>query len=224
MQMAVALGKEANAKYIQELGVAIRAIKFASRMKRRRNANKPPKPAAEADKKPADATSADTKPPDATPVGHNIRFDFDLKLFTADLERRSLRSSPSTSRFLRSTCSWSRALLARSFLKLKYAIRRVPRPRSSLRSEFCRSSATRVRRISPLLGYPVLDKSVVSRQRWLMSDAKPKASPRATPGYAPSPRHAKPPEAAKAADGARLLTRAADSAELSAVCVCGEHG
>ena len=69
MQMATAMGKDANAKYIQELGVAIQAIKFASRMRRRKNAKKPAK--------------ADAEPSSVM----NLRFDFDLKFFTADLEK-----------------------------------------------------------------------------------------------------------------------------------------
>ena len=76
MQMATAMGKEANAKYIQELGVAIQAIKFASRMRRRKNAKKPAKPV-------EDKAKADAEPTSVM----NLRFDFDLKFFTADLEK-----------------------------------------------------------------------------------------------------------------------------------------
>lgn len=81
IQIAISMGKEANAKFMQDLTVAVAAIRFATRMmKKRANAKRSPKLM-------------------VTPVAHAtshddavfcIRFDFELQLFTADLEKSFL--------------------------------------------------------------------------------------------------------------------------------------
>lgn len=63
MQLATGMGKAANAKHIQDLSVALASIRFASRMRKRS--------------------------PLAPPV-LKVKFEYDLKLFTADLEKSFL--------------------------------------------------------------------------------------------------------------------------------------
>lgn len=125
MEIAMHMGKDANAKYLQDLAVALASIRFAAKMKKKAFAKKPPKPAAakvavpateraklaaeEAADKPTAAPRLAEAPPAAVvskpsavePAGvaqaaeeeervFHIRFEYDLKLFTADLEKSFL--------------------------------------------------------------------------------------------------------------------------------------
>ena len=77
MAMATSMGKKENAKYLQELSVAINSIKFASRMKRRR---------AEA-RRAQDQQKTTAPPVEGAEHIISLKFDGELRLFTADLEK-----------------------------------------------------------------------------------------------------------------------------------------
>ena len=66
-ELAAAMGKPHNAKYLHELGAAVHAIRFASKMRAKRMAG---------------LTTPEEQPPCL-----RLRLEFDLQLFTADLEK-----------------------------------------------------------------------------------------------------------------------------------------
>ena len=99
------MGKTENAKFLQDLSVAMASIRFASRMKRRANAKKSPakSPSEEPVKTSGESDAQPTKcivPPSAKVPSSavegaaaptmELRFEGTLQLFTADLEKAFL--------------------------------------------------------------------------------------------------------------------------------------
>ena len=78
MAMAASMGKKENAKYLQELSVAINSIKFASRLKRRR---------AEARRAKDQQKTAVSSVDGTEQCVVALTFEGELSLFTADLEK-----------------------------------------------------------------------------------------------------------------------------------------
>ena len=186
MQLATALGKDANAKYIQDLAVAIQSIRFASRMKRRANAKKPK----------SDTPKSAVAPAEDAEV-FNIRFEFDLKLFTADLEKSFIAKlakhaevEPEYLVVLSRTAG--SVILQIEVRPPKDAEAGIEVPKRVLQK--LRDSSKED--LTTALGYPVLDKSVGPRTSAAATveakaDSSTKVtvvgqSPRSTPGFKPT--------------------------------------
>jgi hypothetical protein len=198
MQLATALGKDANAKYIQDLAVAIQSIRFASRMKRRANAKKPK----------SDTPKSAVAPAEDAEV-FNIRFEFDLKLFTADLEKSFIAKlakhaevEPEYLVVLSRTAG--SVILQIEVRPPKDAEAGIEVPKRVLQK--LRDSSKED--LTTALGYPVLDKSVGPRTSAAATveakaDSSTKVtvvgqSPRSTPGFKPTEAVGSPRASSKA--------------------------
>ena len=182
MDIANVMGKPANAKFLQDLSVAIASIRFASRMKKRKNANKPKVvPKEEPTEAPkAEAAKAEAKP-DPTAVLH-MRFDFDFKLFTADLEKAFIVQLAKHAGVEAEQVYVLSRTAGSVVLELEF---RAPNAAEAM-GKVERSS---LEDLTTALGYPILSRSVGPLAKV--------GTPRSTPGFKPveavgqSPRSAK---------------------------------
>jgi len=163
-QLATNLGKPANAKLLGEMSVAIQSIRFATKMKAKRKA---------AHNNPA-----------AQPSVLHMKLDYDLKLFTADLENAFIAKlakhadiPPSEVLVL---CKTAGSVI------LELELRGANAPKALAKME-----TSGEEELSEVLGYKVVSRSVGPRSGSAVGGAEASdpsvKSPRATPGYNPSP-------------------------------------
>ena len=161
-QLASTMGKKENAKCIGELQMAINSIRFATRMKARRLGN------AKGVRDPTPALALDKK----TPVLH-MKLDYDLKLFTADLEKSFLVKLAQQATLPPEELQVLSKTAGSVILEIA-----LNGPNANAGLEKIRTKS--LEELSEALGYKVVARFVAP------PGAKP--SPRSTPDYAASPR------------------------------------
>ena len=159
MQLADNMGKPHNAKYLTELGVAISSIRFASRMRAKRR------------------TAGAVEQPSVL----HMRIDYDLKLFTADLEKSFIAKLAKHVECLPHEI----VVLSKTAGSVIFEIELKPAAAGNKSSAQLAAKAlakietSSIDDLSAALGYTVMERSVGAR-----SDQFGK-SPRATPDYDP---------------------------------------
>lgn len=192
IDLAVETGKEANAQCLQELSVAVNSIRFASRMKGRVNANKlgeavvtTTAPATTTEPSVAAAIATTVVPAVsalpaalAAPIEKlsvlHIRFEYDLKLFTANLENAFITHLAKHAGMVPEEV-YVLSRTAGSVI-LQIGLRGPAGP-----AALAKINASSLDELSSVLGYPVLERSVAKP----FMASTPRLTPRGTPGYKP---------------------------------------
>ena len=182
--IANVMGKPANAKLLLDLNVAITSIRFATRMKKGKNASGKPK---EESAKGLKIGSLDAKA-DANPVLH-MRVDFDFKLFTADLEKAFIvRLARHAGVEAEQVYVLSRTA-GSTILELEF---RAPNAAEALR----KVEQSSLEDLTTALGYPILSRSAESRPNVARSSTPARGTPGFNPldavGQSPRPRRVAP--------------------------------